>query len=150
MRNKINILIVVLALALAGILLYQYWWLPRQAQSVSPEQLIGGQRDEHGCLIPAGYSWCELKQKCLRTWEESCEQSRSTAMDKIIIAQLIILAAGTIFAWFNFGREFKAWRRKTCPAGCGSCTNPLLSPCLYGALFFTAALVLSWLIFSAR
>ena len=34
--------------------------------------LIGGQRDEHGCLTPAGYSWCESKQKCLRNWEELC------------------------------------------------------------------------------
>lgn len=34
--------------------------------------LIGGQKDEHGCLIPAGYSWCEVKQKCLRVWEEAC------------------------------------------------------------------------------
>ncbi|OGC45245.1 hypothetical protein A2V49_01435 [candidate division WWE3 bacterium RBG_19FT_COMBO_34_6] len=37
------------------------------------KQLIGGQRDEHGCLGPAGYSWCEAKQKCLREWEEPCE-----------------------------------------------------------------------------
>ena len=35
-------------------------------------QLIGGDKDEHGCLIAAGYSWCEPKQKCLRTWEEEC------------------------------------------------------------------------------
>jgi len=35
-------------------------------------RLIGGQKDEHGCLIPAGYSWCESKQKCLRQWEEPC------------------------------------------------------------------------------
>jgi hypothetical protein len=34
--------------------------------------LIGGDRDEHGCLGPAGYSWCEEKQKCLRSWEENC------------------------------------------------------------------------------
>jgi len=35
-------------------------------------QLIGGDIDEHGCLIAAGYSWCEVKQKCLRIWEEPC------------------------------------------------------------------------------
>jgi len=33
---------------------------------------IGGQKDEHGCLTGAGYSWCEAKQKCLRAWEENC------------------------------------------------------------------------------
>jgi hypothetical protein len=36
------------------------------------EQLIGGETDEHGCLIAAGYSWCESKQECIRTWEEGC------------------------------------------------------------------------------
>lgn len=45
--------------------------VPVQAPNNDPE-LIGGQKDEHGCLPSAGYSWCEQKQKCLRTWEESC------------------------------------------------------------------------------
>ena len=43
------------------------------AENEQPE-LIGGQRDEHGCLIGAGYSWCEAKQKCLRAWEEKCPE----------------------------------------------------------------------------
>ena len=33
------------------------------------EQLIGGQRDEHGCLIPAGYSWNKTLNTCLREWK---------------------------------------------------------------------------------
>lgn len=33
---------------------------------------IGGQQDEHGCLIAAGYSWCDAKKKCIRQWEEYC------------------------------------------------------------------------------
>ncbi len=37
------------------------------------EKPIGGERDEHGCYLMAGYRWCEEKQKCLRTWEEECE-----------------------------------------------------------------------------
>ncbi len=36
------------------------------------EQLVGGDKDEHGCIASAGYTWCESKQKCLRTWEEEC------------------------------------------------------------------------------
>jgi putative hemolysin len=40
--------------------------------------IIGGDKDEHGCLIAAGYSWCEAKQKCLRTWEENCTQECGT------------------------------------------------------------------------
>ena len=39
---------------------------------VGDEELIGGDQDEHGCYLMAGYRWCESKQKCLRTWEEDC------------------------------------------------------------------------------
>ncbi len=37
------------------------------------EQPIGGETDEHGCMLMAGYTWCEARQKCLRTWVEECE-----------------------------------------------------------------------------
>lgn len=39
--------------------------------------VVGGDRDEHGCIGSAGYSWCEAKGKCLRVWEESCDASGS-------------------------------------------------------------------------
>lgn len=37
-------------------------------------KVIGGDKDEHNCLISAGYSWCESKNKCLREWEEDCPE----------------------------------------------------------------------------
>lgn len=40
--------------------------------SSTQENLVGNDVDEHGCRGSAGYSWCEIKQKCLREWEESC------------------------------------------------------------------------------
>jgi len=47
------------------------------AQPAAPDQtappLLGGDRDAHGCIGSAGYSWCEAKEKCLRVWEEKCE-----------------------------------------------------------------------------
>ncbi len=39
---------------------------------IEEEQIVGGDKDEQGCLIAAGYSWCEAKQECLRPWEEGC------------------------------------------------------------------------------
>lgn len=36
--------------------------------------LIGGQKDEYGCLIGTGYSWCPSTQKCQRMWEEYCAE----------------------------------------------------------------------------
>lgn len=40
---------------------------------LGPGPEVGGDTDEHGCDASAGYTWCEPKQKCLRTWEEPCE-----------------------------------------------------------------------------
>jgi hypothetical protein len=30
---------------------------------------IGGDRDAHGCLPAAGYTWCEREKRCVRPWE---------------------------------------------------------------------------------
>ena len=30
---------------------------------------IGGDRDTHGCIGSAGYSWCPKTQQCERPWE---------------------------------------------------------------------------------
>ncbi|MFH1473928.1 MAG: hypothetical protein ABIE55_03470 [Candidatus Aenigmatarchaeota archaeon] len=35
---------------------------------------IGGERDEHGCLGPAGYTWNESVGACVREWELDEEQ----------------------------------------------------------------------------
>ena len=39
---------------------------------------VGGDRDAHGCIPSAGYSWCEAKQKCLRPLEEQCPAAAPT------------------------------------------------------------------------
>ena len=43
---------------------------------ISSQPIVGGDKDEHGCIGSAGYSWCEVKQKCLRSWEEKCEAAK--------------------------------------------------------------------------
>lgn len=52
------------------------------------EKLIGGDKDAHGCLIAAGYSWCPSTQKCQRMWEEYCteyaEQYRGAATQAVV------------------------------------------------------------------
>jgi hypothetical protein len=36
----------------------------------------GSDRDAHGCIPSAGYSWCEASQKCYRPWEENCTSAQ--------------------------------------------------------------------------
>lgn len=55
-------------------------------------QMVGNDRDEHGCIGSAGYSWCAEKSKCLRTWEENC----STAGNIKILPETASLRAQEI------------------------------------------------------
>lgn len=41
--------------------------------SATSTPIVGGDKDAHGCIGSAGYTWCEIKQKCVRVWEEPCE-----------------------------------------------------------------------------
>lgn len=64
-------------------------------------------------------------------------------MKKILISQVIVLSAGTLFAWYNFLKEYANWLGAgSCTTGCTTSANPFLSSCFFGALFFTTALVL--------
>lgn len=44
------------------------------SENDNQELLLGSDRDEHGCILSAGYSWCESKDKCFRPFEEDCPQ----------------------------------------------------------------------------
>ena len=35
--------------------------------------LPGSDRDAHGCIGSAGYTWCDAKHRCIRAWEEPCQ-----------------------------------------------------------------------------
>ena len=63
---------------------------PTPFDKESKEQLVGNDEDEHGCKASAGYSWCESKQKCLRTWEEKCEEVIVEENVKDAVTKLLI------------------------------------------------------------
>jgi hypothetical protein len=46
--------------------------------------IVGNDRDAHGCIPSAGYSWCEQKQKCLRPFEEACTSTPVVATSTVI------------------------------------------------------------------
>ncbi len=50
-----------------------------------PEPVLGADRDVHGCIGSAGYSWCEEKNKCLRIWEEECSPSVKKDEDSFVV-----------------------------------------------------------------
>ena len=87
--NKILLYVVVVVLIVGAVIAYSYYTGRDERKMVinnTNQPLIGGQTDEGGCLIAAGYSWCEPKKKCLRIWEESCYVAEEAALTPIFAA----------------------------------------------------------------
>lgn len=55
-------------------------------------EVVGGDRDVHGCIGSAGYSWCEDKKTCIRPWEEYCTRAVEKTVTFICDASKSIIA----------------------------------------------------------
>jgi len=79
MKNKVSIILICILVVMGICLFYLYQKNNNNNLPISTNEnsgvIVGGDKDIHGCLGPAGYSWCEAKNKCLRVWEEKCEAS---------------------------------------------------------------------------
>ena len=65
----------ILTLVTAGLLVSLTACSPTRSKN-----LVGNDRDEHGCIASAGYQWSEARKDCIRIWEagvrfESNDQS---------------------------------------------------------------------------
>ena len=65
----------ILIIIFVGIIFALVKFNQKDPKDLTIPSALGGQRDAHGCLSSAGYSWCETSKKCLRTWEEVCNDS---------------------------------------------------------------------------
>jgi hypothetical protein len=85
MKNKtlLMVLIVVVVLVVIFVVYFTVHSMNKFESPNTNQMLIGGQKDAHGCLIAAGYSWCAPKNKCLRVWEEHCYVTEEASLAKI-------------------------------------------------------------------
>ena len=63
----------------------------------------GSDRDAHGCIASAGYTWCDANQGCIRAWEEPCVAAQPANTNGTTGAQCTTMA--------------------DCPPGAASCVN---------------------------
>lgn len=47
------------------------------ATAGTPAPIVGGDRDAHGCIGSAGYSWCAREHACVRPWELTAQRGLS-------------------------------------------------------------------------
>lgn len=79
--KKLVILVIIIIAIICGLgFLWRFITGPDRHES-----LIGGQRDEYGCLGPAGYSYDESVGACTRSWEMTDDKRRAakTVVDDI-------------------------------------------------------------------
>ncbi|OGY91072.1 MAG: hypothetical protein A3B31_01460, partial [Candidatus Komeilibacteria bacterium RIFCSPLOWO2_01_FULL_53_11] len=74
--------------------------VPR-ADNTTPPEVVGGDQDEHGCLVAAGYAWCESKKACIRSFEEFCSDTVASVVQEITANTNVRLAyqGNKVFNW---------------------------------------------------
>ncbi|MGB8815656.1 MAG: MliC family protein [Minisyncoccia bacterium] len=60
-------ILVILLVVISGLSFFS-----KNGEKDSSNRIIGGDRDIHGCIGSAGYSYCEAKASCIRVWESYC------------------------------------------------------------------------------
>lgn len=43
---------------------------------------VGADRDTHGCIGSAGYSWCEYTRRCERPWELATQKGFASSEER--------------------------------------------------------------------
>lgn len=66
------IIVFIIIIAMTFFYFYDFILFPDEESEV-----IGGQRDEHGCLGPVGFTYDEEIQACIRTWELNNDQRQA-------------------------------------------------------------------------
>ncbi len=79
MAKQTKIIITVLIIAVLGAVGFVVF-----RNNTVPDNIVGGDKDAHGCIGSAGYSWCEAKNKCLRVWEEACDSDAGLDIQRIL------------------------------------------------------------------
>ncbi len=83
--KAVQIFLLILIIIGIGLLMTQKLWVPKvvdymlgrevgtvETTTETIENVIGGDRDVHGCIGSAGYTWCDARQACERPWERYC------------------------------------------------------------------------------
>ena len=51
------------------------------AEIIPPPGIVGGDRDAHGCIGSAGYTWCAREQACVRSWELAASKGFANSVE---------------------------------------------------------------------
>jgi len=101
MSKALKVFLIVLVLAIIIVVVYFIFRTEEMIIENEEPEPIGGQTDKYGCLVAAGYSWCQAEERCLRVFEEFCPDQVDGLVEKIKNVSGVELLAGgqTTFNW---------------------------------------------------
>ena len=83
-------------------------------------QIVGNDSDAHGCKGSAGYTWCGVKQECIRPWETPCEGAITIVAAEKIAQNSSCMATGNLTGSYTYNNFTGTWwfDLDTAKAGC--------------------------------
>lgn len=78
--------------------------------------LLGGDRDDHGCIGSAGYVWCEVQKDCIRLFEKGI---RTEAVDDSDTSAFIVFSPDStqLELFFSNNQPNEILERRSLPSG---------------------------------
>lgn len=78
--------------------------------------LVGNDKDEHGCIASAGYTWSEVQKDCIRLWEKGIRVESVAEHEK---SAYIVFAPDSLQLelFFSDDRPNEILQRRSLPAG---------------------------------
>lgn len=64
---------------------------PSGKENQTETKVVGGEKDDHGCLVAAGETWSELKQMCLRLFEQGERLNPITTEGSAVISAFVVV-----------------------------------------------------------
>ncbi len=88
------------------------------AETADTTFTVGGDRDGHGCIGSAGYTWSEVRQECIRPFEAGVRMLSATDPEATLCAYLVFSADSAQAELFLPDRETtEVLDRRNLPAG---------------------------------
>lgn len=78
------------------------------------EAVVGSDKDEHGCIASAGYTWSEVQKDCIRLWEKGVRMNAVDDAGKTLF--LVFSPDSTQVELFSRRKVFrtKFWTVEVC------------------------------------
>ena len=58
-----------------------------------PKVMVGNDRDAHNCISSAGYTWSNVRQACIRLWEEGTALTPVTEIENPVLVGYVVRSA---------------------------------------------------------